>query len=174
MLALKPCQHATHLLNTEYDGQAPVAARVADLLQPGQIMAQHLGVEEQQSRQGLAVSRWRHRAVIGQVRQKGFHLRPAHLGRMPQPMKADEGLHPVDVGLLGAQAVMHQAQPFAQLVKYPYGPQWWQVDGGPRSQIFARDLIGRQGWHHGRSLAAANPRRGLVSTCRFCRKFNAV
>lgn len=35
MLALKPSQHAAHLFSAEYNGQASVASRVTDLLQPG-------------------------------------------------------------------------------------------------------------------------------------------
>ena len=53
-------------------------------------------------------------------------------------------------GLLCLQAVVNQVQLFAQLVKYPCEPHWRQVDGGPWSLVFARPLIGRQGWHHGR------------------------
>ena len=55
---------------------------------------------------------------MGQVRQKRFHLRRAHLGRVPQPVKADEGLYPVDVGLLGRLAVVRQPQAFAQLIRH--------------------------------------------------------
>jgi hypothetical protein len=52
------------------------------------------------------------------VDQKGLDLILAHVGRMAQPMEADEGAAPMHVSLLGLQAVVHAsdalAHPIAQ------------------------------------------------------------
>ena len=49
--------------------------------------------------------------------EEGLHLAGAHLPGVTQPMKAHERPHPMDVGFLGAYAVVKVAQPLAQLIQ---------------------------------------------------------
>jgi hypothetical protein len=49
----------------------------------------------------------------------------AHLARVTQGVKPDEPAHPVQISLLGAQAVVHVTQPLAQLVQQTLGLQRW-------------------------------------------------
>jgi len=63
-------------------------------------------VKEKESTQGLYLSRGRHIAVYGEVRQKGIDLGLSHLARMLLPMKKNVPADPTDVGFRGAGAVM--------------------------------------------------------------------
>ena len=110
-------QHAHDLVLRQHDGQARLPLRTADLVHPGQSLAQHLLVEEQQRRQRLLVRRRRDTALGGQPAQKGLDLRTRQLGRMTQAVKTDEGTHPMHIGLFGAQAVVHVADLGAQEVE---------------------------------------------------------
>jgi hypothetical protein len=89
----------------------------ADLRQPWQLLVDHFLVQEQQRAQGLAVRGGRHLALRGQHGQERLDLRLRHLPRMPHAVKADEMAHPVNVGLLGAQAVVQITEPLPQLPK---------------------------------------------------------
>jgi hypothetical protein len=106
-----------HLVGRQHHRQPAVLARAADLAHPGQLKAQHLLVQEQQGRQGLLVGGRRHLPLGRQPGQEGFDLGPRQLGRMAQAVVADEGAHPVHIGLFGAQAVVTVADLMAQLVE---------------------------------------------------------
>ena len=115
MLARHHPQHLAHFVHRQHHRQATLAPRMTDLSKPGQLLAQHLAIEEEQGGQGLAVGGRCDRAIIGQVREKRLHIGAAQLGRMTKPMKADESLDPVDVHLFGAWALVQKAQPLAKL-----------------------------------------------------------
>ena len=69
------------------------------------------------------MSRWCRFALIGQHGQEPLNLGLTHLTGVAQAMKADEPAHPVQVGFLGIQAVVHVAKPLAHLVQKPLGLQ---------------------------------------------------
>jgi hypothetical protein len=56
--------------------------------------------------------------VVGfqEVGEKGPNFRHAHLGRMAHVTKVDVAFDPVDVGLLGADGVVPEADGIANLV----------------------------------------------------------
>ena len=69
---------------------------------------------------------------------------------MPNAVKADESLRPVDAGLFGAQALVHEPQPLTQLIQYTHRPKrrqwlhrWRWPQFSPRWQCKFAD------WHHG-------------------------
>ena len=49
---------------------------------------------------------------------------------MAQPAEPDKPAYPVDMGLRGAQAVMHVTQPLTELVQQTRSPQWRRSHGG--------------------------------------------
>ena len=111
-------QDAADLVDAQHHRQAARLTRPADLLHPRQVLAQHLVVEEQQGRQRLAVRGRGHLALGGQPTEKGLDLGPGHVGRVPQLVEADEGPHPVHIGILGARAVVQVADAFTELIQH--------------------------------------------------------
>lgn len=89
--------------------------------------SKHFPVKEQNRAQGLIVSRCRHLAVGGEMRQKCLDFAGTHVARMPHgpaiARPANEEANPVDVHLLGAEAIVHVPNALAQLVQDPGGPQ---------------------------------------------------
>ncbi len=61
----------------------------------------------------------RHRdfALYRQVGQKRLHLSLTHLTRMPLAMKIDEILDPIDIRLLGAEAIVQVTDLLPQLIQ---------------------------------------------------------
>lgn len=111
-------QQALHFNLVQNHRKAAPGLGAADLGHPGQILAEHLLVEEQQRRERLPVRGRRHLALVGQAAEKGLHLGAAHLRRMPTALvKAHKCAHPVDVGLFGAQAVVQVAHPLTHLIQ---------------------------------------------------------
>ena len=117
LLAVERVEQRMHLVMGQHRWQAALLARAADLGHPRQLLAQHLLVEEQQGRQRLAVRARRHLPVGRQPGEKGLDLGLRELGGVAQVVEADEGAHPVDVGVLGAQAVVQQADLLAKLIE---------------------------------------------------------
>jgi hypothetical protein len=82
-----------------------------------QVLFQYLAVEEQQGAEGLTSAGSVQRvlgggsdiSLHGQVGEKGLHFQCAHLGRMAHVMEVDVAFDPVEVGLLGADGVVSQA-----------------------------------------------------------------
>lgn len=91
--------------------------RAANIVQPRQLYYQHFLVEKQQGTQGLPVCGGRHLALVRQHGQKSFYLGLAQATRVTQAMKLDEPAHPVEVGLLCAQAVVQIADALTHLVQ---------------------------------------------------------
>src|SRR5262249_31706052 len=71
--------------------------------------------------QGLAVSRWRDLSLVSEEGEEGLDFPRTHLPRMPEAVESNEEPHPIDVGLLGAQAVVGVADTLAQLIEQSYG-----------------------------------------------------
>src|SRR5262245_29669035 len=64
--------------------------RPANLGPPRQLHREHLGIQEQQRRHGLAMRRCREVALCDEPGEEGLDLRRAHLCRMPQAVIANE------------------------------------------------------------------------------------
>lgn len=82
-----------------------------------QILPQYLFVDKQQCTQSLPVGGCQHLAIVGEQSAKRVDLGLPHFPRMTKTMKADKPAHPVDMRLLGAQAVMQVTQAFAHLAQ---------------------------------------------------------
>ena len=76
-------------------------------------------VQEHDGVQRLVLSRGGHLALHGQMGQKRLHLGRPHLRRMPLPVEQDEPSDPIDVGLLGADAVVQPPDDAADLIEQP-------------------------------------------------------
>jgi hypothetical protein len=86
------------------------------------VLPQHLLVQEQQRRQAcLCVDGDTWRSVASQVRKASTSSPAPALGRVAQAVEADEGAHPMHVGLFGAQAVVQVADLLAQRVEQRAG-----------------------------------------------------
>jgi hypothetical protein len=95
-------QHRGDLAGRQHDRDARLALRPADRIEPRQTLPEHTLVEEQQRRQRLPMRRHRDVPIRREPRQEGLDLGLPHVAGMAQAMKAHEGTHPMDVGLLGA------------------------------------------------------------------------
>ena len=115
--AVEHRQQLRHLVVRHHHRQAALLPGPPDLAQPRQIHAQHLLIEEQQRRQSLLVRGRRDLALGREKAEKSFDLKLRHLARMAQPMKLDEGAHPMHVSLFGAQAVVQRAHLLTQRVE---------------------------------------------------------
>src|SRR5581483_3518780 len=99
-----------------------------DLFQPADLLLQHLLVKKQQRAQRLVLRGWRYIKVARQMREKFRHFCLRHFGRMPFVMINNEALDPIEVSLLGADAVMLAPDDVAHLIEQfrfvslcPYG-----------------------------------------------------
>jgi hypothetical protein len=112
-------QQRAHLARREHHRHPARGFRGDDFVQPWQLHRQHLLVQEEQGRLGLALRGRRHPAFAGEVRQKGLDLGCAQLARMAQAVEVDEAPHPAHVGLFRAQRVVAHADRLAQRGQKP-------------------------------------------------------
>ena len=70
-----------HLIQDQHHLQAALTNGPPDVLHPRPLMTQYLALKEQQSRQGLSMTRYRQAAIHGEVRQKCCDFRPADRGK---------------------------------------------------------------------------------------------
>jgi hypothetical protein len=90
--------------------------RPHDVIEPRQLDLQHLFVKKQQRSQRLILRGGRHPPLYRQIGQKGLNLRATHLGRVSQPVKADEALDPSQIGFFSPVAEVFEADPLADKV----------------------------------------------------------
>src|SRR5258708_3975003 len=107
-------QYCLHLAARENLRQAFWPLCPDDPVKPGQINLENHFVKKQERSQRLVLGRGRHIALLRQVTQEGRHLAGAHVLRMAQFMIEDEAAHPMDISLLGLQAVMTYTQRLPQ------------------------------------------------------------
>jgi hypothetical protein len=82
----------------------------SETVEPRQLDAEHVPIEEQQRTERLVLRRGAHAPILGQVREKSSDLGgPQHRG-MTFVVKQDVSLDPEDVRLLGAAA--HVPRPY--------------------------------------------------------------
>ena len=110
-----------HLVLGQHHRHVPRALGAHHAIEPGKFDFQHFPIKEQQRRQRLVLRRSRHTAGHRELRQKRFHLRPAHLARVALAVKENEPADPVQVRILRPQAVVLHADPFANLVEQFWG-----------------------------------------------------
>jgi hypothetical protein len=115
----RPCSRAnTRCTSASKDRRhalRPLGA--GDRLQPRQLDAEHLAIEEQQCRQRLVLRTRRHVARDGQVREECLDFGPAHVARMALVVEQDEPAYPADVRSFGASAVMFRPDAVANGVE---------------------------------------------------------
>ena len=109
-----------------------------DPVQPFELTAEHLFVKEEQSAQGLVLSRGAYLAACGKGRYETLDFRTAHFVRMAFSVKDDEPHDPSDVRFLGPGAVVTGANSLPDLVEKA------RLAGGDRA--FGRRTERRQ-WH---------------------------
>ena len=90
-----------------------------DILQPWQFDPQHVSVEEEDRVQSLVLGGRRHVALAGEVTEEGGELLPTHVARMALAVKEDEPADPLDIRLLGTNAVVANAYELADLIQEP-------------------------------------------------------
>ena len=74
-------------------------------------------VEEKKCAEGLVLGGGGHVALHGQMGEEGFHLCGAHVLGVALVVEKDVAFDPVDVGLLGADGVVLQADDVANLIE---------------------------------------------------------
>jgi len=73
--AIHALEDQADLVGRQNDGKAGGPLRPDDLVEPGEVDAEHVAVQEQQGRQGLVLGRCRHAPVDGEVGEEGGHFR---------------------------------------------------------------------------------------------------
>ena len=119
MRAVQRVEHADDLRACEHHWQAYRHLRAPNAIEQRQFARQHLAVKEQQRALRLVLRRSGDLRVDSQVSEERFEVRTRQIRRMAIAMKADEVFDPVDIRLLGAEAVVLEADPVADLVEQP-------------------------------------------------------
>jgi hypothetical protein len=94
------------LVARQYHGQANGPLGTHDVVEPRQVLLQHISVEEEQRAQGLVLGGGGDLSVHGQRAEELRHLGAAHPEGMALVVKEDVPAGPRDVGLLGAPTVV--------------------------------------------------------------------
>ena len=110
-------EDGTDLLASQDDGQVMRALRVDEVVQPGDVLLEDLAVEKEERAEGLVLRRCRDLPIDGQRRQKVRELRRSHLGRMALAVEEDVAADPGDIRLLGATAIVPDADGLADAVE---------------------------------------------------------
>lgn len=87
-------------------GVRPLYPFSLNIVQPGQLNPQYFPVQKQQARQRLVLRSRSHFPANRQIGQKRFHMLRPQVSRLPLAMKQNMAFNPIDIGPLGAQAVM--------------------------------------------------------------------
>ena len=117
-----------------------------DVVEPWELDAEHLAIEEEQGAQGLVLGGGSDFVVNGERGQEGGDLGGAHLSRVALAMEEDVTRDPLDVRLLGASAVLPGADGLADPVEKPRlrgaGRSGFTDGKRRREGTFAEDGIG--------------------------------
>ena len=115
--SLETSENVRHLLLSEHHRQARRGFRRLDAFQPGQLDREDFSVQEQQRAARLVLRRRGNMARDCKIGEKRLDFRRAHRRRMALVVKMDVASNPVDISLLGADAVMLQPDLMANLVE---------------------------------------------------------
>lgn len=113
MLARHHGKHSTDLIARKHDRQSTLFTWAADRRKPEQFDLKYMSVEEENRRQGLAMSRRRNPLVIGQSPEEHLDLYLPQTGWMTHLMEAKKFPDPEDISLLGPDAVVQIPNAFA-------------------------------------------------------------
>jgi hypothetical protein len=91
--------------------------RPRQIFEPGQLDSQHLTIQKQRCEKGLRLRRGGHVLLRCQMGQKRFDLWRGHGLRVAFSVESDEPLDPLDVDLLGSQAVGLPTDSIPSLIK---------------------------------------------------------
>lgn len=112
-----PRQRRLHLGHCQHHGQAFALPGRYDVAQPRQVDIQYSPIKKQQCTLGLVLGRRRHPAHHGQMRQKRLDLGRAHVPRVPLAVEQDEPTYPIDVRILGTDAVVQPPDAGTHLIQ---------------------------------------------------------
>ena len=100
-------------------GQAPRRLRPHDAIEPCKINRENLAIAEEQRALRLVLRRRRHIEIDGEVREKPLDVTGTEANGMATAVETDIPSNPVDVGLLGAEAVVLEADALADAREEP-------------------------------------------------------
>ena len=115
--ALQPRQQRHHFGTRQHHRQAARRPRRLDVVEPGQLDLKHLAVKEQQRALGLVLGRCRHPPSHRQMGQKLADLGRPHVPRVALAKMPDKSFNPIQIGLLGTQAVVQKPDAAANLLQ---------------------------------------------------------
>jgi len=115
--AAESAEHPRHFGARQHHRQAPRRLRQGNTGKPGQLGSEHLPVHEQQRALRLILRGGGDIPRDGQARQKRLDLVGPECRRVPLVVEADEAFNPIDVGLLGADTVVLDADLGANAVE---------------------------------------------------------
>ena len=104
--AIEALEDGADLLARHDDGEPLRALRAYEVVEPGQLDAEHVAVQEQQGTQGLVLRGRRNLVADRERRQEFGDLGRAHLRRMAFAVEEDVPFGPVHIRLLGTTAEM--------------------------------------------------------------------
>jgi hypothetical protein len=120
-------QQPGHLGVRQDHRQPQLAFGPAHIGQPGQILPEHVLVQEQQGRQRLLVRGRRYAPLGCEPGEEALQFGTAHFPRVSiGAMEAHEGTHPMHIGLLGTKAVVAIPDLLSQLVQQAFGGRRWR------------------------------------------------
>jgi hypothetical protein len=115
--AIEKREEALHLGDRQHGGNAALALRAPDLVEPRQLQAEHFLVQEQQCAERLAMRGDRHFALRREHLQESFDLRFTQVARVSQLVEMDIETDPMHIRLFRAHAVVQVTKPLAQLAE---------------------------------------------------------
>jgi hypothetical protein len=115
--AVEPRQERSHLGAGQHHRQAARRLCRLDVVEPGQFDIQHLAVKEEQGALGLVLRRCRNLPGHRQMGEELADLGRAHVTRVTLAKMPDKSFNPIQIGLLGTQAVMQEPYAAANLLQ---------------------------------------------------------
>jgi len=79
---------------------------------------EYVTIEKEQGAVGLVLGRRGDLSIHGQMGEKGFDFRRAHVARMTLVVEENETFDPIDVGFFGADGVVLESDGVSYLVEY--------------------------------------------------------
>jgi hypothetical protein len=103
--SLEVRQNCRHLVAAEDGRQAARLAGTDHIVEPVELDLEHMAVEKEDRRKRLALGRYGHPALHGEVGEEAVEVVSVELARGP-PVKLDVAADPGGVGLLGTDGVV--------------------------------------------------------------------
>jgi hypothetical protein len=115
--AIEALEHTRHFVPRQNHRQARRPLRVLDADDPWQTDGEHIAIQEEERATRQVLRCRRNAALDGEIGQELGNLGRAHFGRMTLAVKQDEASNPVQIGLLGANAVVLYTYAVADLIE---------------------------------------------------------